>query len=155
MNESEEQLLAARIDRELRALPVLAAPNTLAPRVLTTLAARLHAPWWRKSWAGWPPGIRLAFLAVSLAVAGLLVIVGLQLPALAGLFGDSLHNVSGWIARAQQLVDPVWRIVDALWSGLQAAPPLLLWSVTALIGLAYALCVGLGTFGYRVAVNRI
>jgi hypothetical protein len=154
MNESQEPLLAARIDRELRALPVLPAPKTLAPRVLAALAARQHAPWWRQSWAGWPPGIRMAFLAVSLGVAGLLVIVGLQLPTL-GLAAGALQTVAGWFAWIQPYVDPVWRIMEALWIGLKAAPPLLLWLVTALIGLAYAMCVGLGTLGYRVAVNRI
>lgn len=154
MNESQEPLLAARIDRELRALPVLPAPKTLAPRVLAALAARQQAPWWRQSWAGWPPGIRMAFLAVSLGVAGLLVIVGLQLPTL-GLAAGALQTVAGWFAWIQPYVDPVWRIMEALWIGLKAAPPLLLWSVTAFIGLAYAMCVGLGTLGYRVAVNRI
>ena len=154
MNESQEPLLAARIDRELRALPVLPAPKTLAPRVLAALAARQQAPWWRQSWAGWPPGIRMAFLAVSLGVAGLLVIVGLQLPTL-GLATGALQTVAGWFAWIQAYVDPVWRIMEALWIGLKPAPPLLLWSVTAFIGLAYAMCVGLGTLGYRVAVNRI
>lgn len=155
MNESQASRLAARIDRAVRALPVLPAPKTLAPRVRAALAARQQAPWWRKSWAGWPPGIRMAFLAVSLGVAGLLVSVGLQLPALGGLVGDSLQTVAGWFAWLQPYTDPALRLVEALWVGLKAAPPLLLWSVTALIGFAYALCIGLGTLGYRVAVNRI
>ena len=69
MERSNEQELAERIDRELRQLPAIPAPATLAPRVLAALAARARQPWWKKSSAYWPFGVRVIFIALSMAAA--------------------------------------------------------------------------------------
>lgn len=155
MNEPFEPRIADRVHRELRQLPDHRAPATLAPRVLAALAARRRAPWWKKSWADWPPGLRVVFLTVSLALAGGLVLAGLQLPPLSAVADGLTGTMSGWWSGVEPYLAVVLRLGDALWLTIKAAPPQVLWAVAAMVGLAYAVCVGLGTLGYRVALNRI
>jgi len=155
MNDANESRLAARLHRELRQLPDRKAPATLAPRVLGALAARQRAPWWRKSWAGWPPGVRLAFLSFCLTLAGGLILAGLQLPQPIELAAGLTESASGWFSSVKPYLALLLRLGDALWLTLEAAPPQIVWLGVALVALAYATCVGLGTLGYRVALNRI
>lgn len=155
MNDPNEQRLADRLHRKLRALPDLKAPRTLAPRVLAALAARQSLAWYRKSWTHWPVGMRLLFLVVSFGVLGGLVYAGSHLPQfleLAGGVGDSVVGSFAWF---KPYVDGVTRLLGTLVLVGKAIPPQLLWWLGAMIGLAYALCVGLGTLGYRLALNRI
>lgn len=155
MNDASEIRLADRVHRELRQLPDHRAPATLAPRVMAALAAQRRMPWWKKSWAAWPPGMRAIFLTVSLAMAGGLILAGLQLPQLNEVAFGIETTTTGWLLEMKPYLAVILRLGDALWLGVRAAPPHILWSVVALIGLAYATCVGLGTLGYRMALNRI
>ena len=54
MNPNHETELEALVDRELKSLPPLAAPPSLAPRILAALAARAAVPWYRRAWQEWP-----------------------------------------------------------------------------------------------------
>lgn len=155
MNDANEQRLAKLVHGELRRLPDRRAPGTLAPRVMAALAARQQAPWWRQSWSHWPPGMRLGFLSLCLTLAGGLVLVGLQLPPFNELTSEFTQPLLGWVDTAR----PYWllllRLGDAGWLVIKSAPPHVLWLCAAAVGLSYAFCVGLGTLGYRLALNRI
>jgi hypothetical protein len=155
MNDASEQRLAKLVHGELRRLPDRRAPVTLAPRVMAALAARQQAPWWRQSWSHWPPGMRLAFLNLCLALAGGLVMVGLQLPPFNELTSELTRPLLGWIDTARPYGLLLLRLGDAVWLVVKSAPPHVLWLCAAAVGLGYAFCVGLGTLGYRVALNRI
>ncbi len=155
MNDANEQRLADRVHRELRQLPDHRAPDTLAPRVLAALAARRSAPWWQKSWTDRPQGARLVFLAASLVLAGGLILAGLQLPPLGELTAGMRQPAAGWFSEFEPYFALVFRLGEAVWLNLKAAPPQVLWLCAAAIGLGYATCVGLGTLGYRLALNRI
>ncbi|MBI1177148.1 hypothetical protein GC207_06875 [bacterium] len=158
MNNADESKLEQVLHRELRELPDLRAPATLAPRVLAALAARHRAPWWKKSWVDWPPGLRVAFLSLSLLVTGGLVYLGLQVPHVVGataLAGEVSATFTGWYASVEPYVSFVTRLTGALELVLKAAPASLWWGLAAVVGLAYATCIGLGTLGYRVAFNRM
>lgn len=158
MNQADESQLEQVLHRELRELPDLRAPATLAPRVLAALAARQRAPWWKKSWVHWPPGLRLAFLSLSLLVTGGLVYLGLQVPQIVGatpMAGEVGATVSSWYASMEPYVSFVTRLAGAFGLALKAAPAHLWWALAAVVGLAYAMCIGLGTLGYRVAFNRM
>jgi hypothetical protein len=155
MNDANEQLLTDRLHRELRQLPVHRAPDTLAPRVLAALAARRSAPWWQKSWTDRPQGARLIFLAASLVLSGGLILAGLQLPQLGELTAGMWPPAAGWFSEFEPYLALVFRLGEALWLSLKAAPPQVFWLCAAALGLGYATCVGLGTLGYRLALNRI
>lgn len=158
MKDVNDQKLEDCLRRELRGLPDLKAPATLAPRVMAVIAARQHAPWWRKTWADWPQGMRLAFLAMGLVVAGGLVLVGWQWPQVAGLAtltGGVRETVSGWFNGLAPYLSFAETLLGAVALVIKAAPPAAGWGLLAIVGLAYATCIGLGTLGYRVVLNRI
>ncbi len=75
------------IERALRGLPMRRAPLTLESRVLGELQRRAALPWWRHSFAQWPPAARGTFVLLCAALAGLVFRGGLW--AIAGL--ESLH----------------------------------------------------------------
>ena len=78
MNANHDNELEAQIDRELKSLPLLAAPPTLAPRVMTLVASRAVAPWYRRAWQAWPVALQAASLVVLLAMFGGLCLAGWQ-----------------------------------------------------------------------------
>jgi len=153
MKPDPEDRLASAIHRELRSLPDCPAPRTLAPRVLAALAARQHAPWWRKAWADWPPVMRSLFLACGATAAGLLILGGWQLPHWTGTLGGG--SVTGWLATLEAYMGLVFRLGEMFWLTLKSLPVQVAWAAAIMMGLAYATCVGLGTLGYRLALNRI
>jgi hypothetical protein len=152
MNEIPEDKLAEQLDPELRRLTGYRAPRTLAPRVMAAIAARNRAVWWTKPWPEWPAGMRLLFLAVSVVLTGGVVLAGLQLPQ----FTHELSTtIFGWFGGLAPYFSFASHFLGAVWSSLKAAPPGALWGLATMLGLAYAVCVCLGTLGYRVALNRI
>ena len=155
MNDVNERKLAEQIHRELRQLPDLTAPKTLGPRVLAAIAARREAPWWRKSWAGWPPGVKLAFMVIGIAAVSGLVLAGTAIPQFSTLTSGLTESVGGMFASLKPYYDLAARFAGSVGLTLSAAGPKLYWSIAALVGVAYATCIGLGTLGYRLVFNRI
>lgn len=155
MNDVNERKLAEQLHRELHQLPNLKAPKTLGPRVLAAIAARQEAPWWKKSWADWPRSMKLAFLVAGIAAIGGLVLAGTALPQLSTLTSGLTESVGGMFASLKPYYDFAARFAGSVGLMLGAAGPKLYWSLAALTGLAYAVCIGLGTLGYRLVFNRI
>ena len=154
MERSNEPRLAERIDHELRQLAPIKAPATLAPRVLAALAAHAHQPWWKKSWAHWPFGLRVIFSVLLLAAAGAFIYAGTR-------FAPDV-SLAPMLARLESYFDflaPVWQLLAALGiaftSVVLSSGQLFLWSAVALAAVMYLTCVGLGTLCYRVALNKI
>ena len=54
--------LAARVDRELRRLPLPRAPQTLLPRIMAAVEAWAQRPWYTRAWFAWPAQWRLVSL---------------------------------------------------------------------------------------------
>jgi hypothetical protein len=150
-----ERKLAEQIHRELRQLPDLKAPGTLAPRVLAAIAARREAPWWKKSWAGWPAGMKLAFMVIGIAAIGGLIVAGTTIPQLSTLAPAMNELVASLFAPLKPYYDVAARLAGSAGLTLAAAGPRLYWFIAALVGVAYATCIGLGTLGYRLVFNRI
>ena len=154
MERSNEQELAERIDCELRQLPAIKSPATLAPRVLAALAMRAHQPWWKKSWAHWSFGVQMIFLALSLSVASGIVYAGSRFAP-----EVSTAPMLSWLEGYFSFLEPVWQLLGALGiafaSVIRSGGQLLLWSTVAVATVMYLTCVGLGTLCYRVAFNKI
>src|SRR5262245_52441719 len=101
-----EKRLEAEVDRELKALPELRAPETLVLRVLRAIEARANLPWFRRAWQTWPTGLQaVSFIALACAFAGL-CLAGWQISEA----GSSLAS--------QRLAVPV-AVISALWGAIQ------------------------------------
>ncbi len=144
--------LEALLHQELRKLPPLKAPATLAPRVLAAIQARaMTRPWWQQSWWQWPLAAQVALVVLGLAIVGLFTGGGFLV--------DS--HVSAYSQEAAQRLTPlntIWNsltpVADAgllLWN--KYFQPLLLYGL-ALLAFLYLSCVGAGTAFVRIALKR-
>ena len=82
--------LQRHIDRELKSLPVLPAPDTLLPRVLAAVRHWADRPWHARAWFTWPMWWRVVVIAGTLrilwlAIAGPFVAYAFALLVLMGL----------------------------------------------------------------------
>lgn len=90
-----------RLERELRALPLRRAPDSLEDRVLSAIEARARLPWWHQSYSRWPVPAQRAFRVFSASIAGVIIALAMQLIPADGAGGFSLLDVTrnwfGWL----------------------------------------------------------
>lgn len=151
MSPEYEQKLEQQVDKELKALPELRAPDSLMLRVLRAIESRANLPWFRRAWYTWPKGLRVvSFLILAGAFAGLC-------------FGGwELSNVGSSLA-AQKLAVPV-ATTSALWTATQSligagvvafkglGKGFLIGCIAAVI-LGYAWCLALGAAFVRLGFS--
>jgi hypothetical protein len=150
MNPEFDKQLEAQIDRRLKDLPDLAAPRSLISRTMNVIAR--PAPWHARPWSAWPPGLRIAYLVLTLG-------------GLAGAFSES--RVVGsrlfepMMARFVHLragVECLWNAVGALTGAVALILDHLgkgvILSCVLVVMLAYAACVGFGTVFVRLALSK-
>lgn len=153
METPNEKQLAAEIDRELKALPELRAPESLMARVIMRIEHPVTVPWYRRSWQSWSLPVRMA--AMGLLVAFLAALC----------FGTwGLSQSSGlalWVhelARSFSSLSAIWHAVDLIGGTFLLAVKQLgnavLLAAVAAIALAWAACIGIGTVYFRFAFAR-
>jgi hypothetical protein len=153
MDSERQRRLEADVDRELKRLPDLTAPATLAPRVLVAIAHRASVPWYRQAWQMWPMPLRAASLLLGLALMGAL---GWGLGVLPQTPGAVLavNHVAGWFS----WLSAIWNVLNVILSALVLAAKQLgtafFVAVLLLLAIAWAMCVGLGTVYVRLALAR-
>jgi hypothetical protein len=133
-HESHEAL-ARLLDRTLHELPLRRAPLTLESRVLGELERRAALPWWRRSFAYWPPLARAAFVVICGALIRLAFLGGTT--AVAGV--RSLSWVGVLTASAGNLATLL----------AHTAPPTWAYEGIAVCAVLYAVLFGLGAAVYR------
>jgi hypothetical protein len=139
------------IDQELRKLPDLPAPQTLAPRVLAAIRARAAKPWWQQSWWNWPLAAQVAFVAVAIAIAGLFTQSGWMVDDSVRSYSQQVTEQATTLSAFLDKLQPLVNVFAVLW---QKGQPLLLYAVALAMAL-YLACVGVGTIFVRVALRRI
>ena len=153
MNSEHDRKLELEIDRELKALPELSAPGTLARRVMLAIEQRHSLRWYTQPWQNWPQPLRIAALALLLAMLGGLCIASWQLTRAAG-FSAAMQEVGGLFSG----LTTVWNIISALLGAVVLVVKHLgtgfMIGCALVAGLGYALCVGLGTAYVRLAFAR-
>jgi hypothetical protein len=153
MNPDYERQLEFEIDRELKALPELAAPPTLIARVMRVLEERAPLPWYYRSWATWPIGLQAGtlFFLVALFV-GLCFGAGM-LPHTPE-YAAASHKASGLLA----IVTMIWNTVSVILGALVLAVKRLgtgfIAGFLVSMALGYAMCLGLGTLYVRIGFAR-
>ena len=153
MNFDDEKMLEMAIDRELKRLPELAAPDTLASGVLARLGRRSPLPWYRRSWPTWAPALRAASLAALFAFFGALCFGGWQLSESESI-AMGTREIGSWFSQIGVVLETV-RVL--LMTGMVVAKkcgPGFIAAFAVAAALGYGVCVGLGTMVVRVAVPR-
>ena len=153
MTPDYEKRLEAEVNRALKGLPDLEAPSTLARHVLATLEQRSAVAWYHRPWQFWPLALRVASLAVLLALFGGLSFGAWQLEAMHGydLFAQELAR---WFAPLLTVCSAIVAVLGALGTAVkQLGMPVLIGGIAAM-ALAWAMCLGLGTLCVRLAFAK-
>jgi len=143
----------AEIDRTLKALPELHAPETLSRSVMAIIARRARCPWYKQAWQAWPMPLQVVSFGLLAAVMAAICFGVWKLPHLSEVNAATQH-VSGWIS----WVSFFWNIVSNLGTSLllvakHLGTPFFV-GAFLLISLAWAMCLGLGTACFRLAGAR-
>jgi hypothetical protein len=153
MNSEYEKRLEAAIERELKRLPELPAPQTLISRVMSSIASQAALPWYRQSWVMWPMPLRAVSLVVLVAISGAICFASWKLTQ-AESFLAVIHQINGWFAGANSL----WNALNAvLGVGLMLIKKLgtgFIIATLLAVAMGYAMCIGLGTVYVRLAFGR-
>ena len=148
-----EKQLETEIDRELKALRELPAPDTLLPRVMAALESRAEQPAYRCGWQSWPVPLRSLSLALSLALIATLCFGLWKLPQT-----EAYAAASRQVAGRFWGLDTAWATAGALLNAIPLALKQLgVWPIAAgllVVGMAWAACLGLGTFYVRMAFAK-
>lgn len=154
MRPNPESDLEQMVDRELRELPEIPAPASLMPRVLQAIARRNELPWWQRSFMFWPWPARLAFISLSSGIAALILYFtwGLSLGVTFSALADEATQV---MAALDVTRDIVLALGGAAVTLARSAGSSLLWVMGGLVAACYLTTLGLGTFAYRLASQRI
>ncbi|MDE2295704.1 MAG: hypothetical protein KGL36_09655 [Gammaproteobacteria bacterium] len=149
MRRSEEIRIdrdAARADRDLRALPLRSAPPGFEDRVFAELRRRAALPWWRRSFAKWPPLPRAGLIVVCAAstlgawrlASGIASVAGVVLQRVAGPF-----LMLRELLRALLAADSSLRLIGG------GVGPQWLQGGAVVAAVAYVALIGLGATAYR------
>ena len=153
MNENKNSQLEAAVDRELKALPNLRAPQTLLPRVRAVIEQRAGLPWYRRAWQTWPLPLQAVSMLVLLVAFAGLCLGSWQLvhaPAVA----SATREASGWIRMLSTTLSTLGVLANALAVAVRSLGPLVLFGIMMALLLGYAACVGFGTLYVRLAFAR-
>jgi len=153
MNANHDTELAAQVDRELKSLPPLTAPSTLAPRVMAAIASRAAAPWYRQPWQAWPVLMRAAALVVLAAFFASLCFGAWRLPDTESYLAATRHT-AGWASDLTTLWNGLNAVLGTLAQAVQQLNRGILLGCLAAVALAWAICLGLGTACLRLAFAR-
>jgi hypothetical protein len=129
-----EQLLG----HVLRELPPRRAPATLEARVFAEITRRATLPWWRRSFAHWPSGARIAFVAVCIVLSALTSMRGAWLIAALGPARE-LHRLTAPVSAAAETAASLMHAIPLVW----------LYEGLALAAVLYGLLFALGAAAYR------
>lgn len=152
MNPEQDSKLAAALDAELKALPFAPAPAALAPAVMAMVGARMRLPWWQRAWWDWPLVAKVAFLILTVAVAGLMGGGTLLLGDNAAEYSADLVDRVTLLGVLLDVLAPLGAAAGLVWQKL--AQPLMVYALAG-FGVLYLMCLGMGTACYRFALKRV
>lgn len=153
MNENENPRLEAAIDRELKALPNLRAPQRLLPRVMAVIKERAELTWYRRAWQTWPVSLQVVSMLVLLVAFAGLCLGSWQLIH-APVVVSAASEASGWFSILNTTWSTLGVLANALALAFRSLGPLVLFGIMMALLLGYAVCVGFGTLYVRLAFAR-
>jgi hypothetical protein len=141
------------IERELKGLPELKAPATLARRVMLKIQERRSVRWYNQPWQAWPVALRVTALAVLLTMFGGLCVASWQLTRAAGV-SAAMQEVSSLFSG----LTTIWNTFNVLLGTIVLVAKHFgtgfIIGCVLIAGVGYSLCLGLGTAYVRLAFAR-
>lgn len=134
-------------DRELRQLPLLKAPGSLAPRIMVAVRARAAAaaaPWWLQSWSEWPAFARAALFVAAFLIASIFFSGSVVLDDQMRTMQNPLSNLLGEFTAIGSTVALLWQKIGQ---------PIFLTRIAVCVAM-YFVCVGLGSAMFRVVTRE-
>jgi hypothetical protein len=129
------------IDGVLREQPPLRAPAELESRVMARISRQTTLPWWRKSFAYWPPAARVAFFLASIGFVklGLSAAAWVFAPLQSAAFDTQLPPQLSWPLVVGTTIMHVVQLIPAVW----------IYAGAAAFAALYAILFGVGAAAYR------
>lgn len=131
-----------RVTRALQGQPPRRAPSTLERRVLAQIEADATAIGWRRGFAHWPVAARVAFLAASVGVVkvALLVAMWFATPLASPAVSVQLPSQITWLQTLLVAMGSVVHTVPSVWvhGGI------------AILAIMYVALFGIGASAYRM-----
>ena len=152
MNTNHDRELEGLVDRELKSLPLLAAPAALASRVMAMVAARA-VPWYSRAWQTWPGALQATSLAVLVALFGGLSTVGWKVSQAASVT-EATQKVSGAFSFVNLVGKTVGVLADAAAQVLQHLGTGFMVALFAMVLIGYAGFLAFGSYYVRFALAR-
>ena len=153
MKPEYEKELEAEIDRELKGLPELPAPDTLTSRVMLAIESRAKVAWYRQPWQMWPAALRMGSLMLLLALFGGLCFAGWRL-AQGEAFIGATHKLGQWLSGVSALGNTLNVLLGAVVLAVKQLGTGFIVAALAALAIGYAICLGLGTVCVRIAFAR-
>lgn len=150
MNQERERTLEEQVGRMLEDLPELAAPISLAPRVMAAIAAGRQCPWHQRAWQNWPLKLQVVSMALLAGVFGAVCFAAWRLTQAAG-YVETVQAIEEVLSR----LAAVWNVVSALvWALVlvvqQLGTPYVVGCIAAAV-FGYLMCLALGALCIRLA----
>jgi hypothetical protein len=153
MNLDNDRQLELAISRELKALPELTAPASVANRVLAAIELRLNVPWYRRSWVTWPLALRTASLAAMLALFGGLCLAGWELSRTEPIM-SAMHRAGQWFSGLNTIGSVMNILAGSAALVVKKLGTTFIVACLVAAGLGYAIFLGLGTVYFRLAFAK-
>jgi len=154
MNTDHNRRLETEIDRELKALPELAAPETLAARVMARIEKPIALPWYRQPWQQWPTPARAFSFGVMLALFGGLCFAIwflFQAPGTA----LAVQKAEGSLSSLSVIWNTLGALANAVMLAIKKLGTGFLIACISMAVFSYLACIGLGTAVTRFAFSHV
>jgi hypothetical protein len=131
-----------QVTRALQEQPARRAPSTLERRVLAQIEVGATALGWRSGFAHWPVAARVVFLAASVGVVkvALLVATWLATPLASPAVSVQLPSQVSWVQT----------LFVAIGSAMHTVPSVWVHAGIAILALMYVALFGIGASAYRM-----
>jgi hypothetical protein len=153
MNLDNDKQLDLAISRELKTLPELTAPVSVANRVRAAIELRLNVPWYRRSWVTWPLALRMASLAAMLALFGGLCLAGWELSRTEPIM-SAMHRAGQWFSGLNTIGSVMNILAGSAALVVKKLGTIFIVACLVGAGLVYAIFLGLGTVYFRLAFAK-